>query len=115
MRITVSMPSTGIVFAPGLARPVVIDTDDLPAAVAEKLKRLAEAAQLFEHAEAAPSDAPKQLRDAQEFLITVEAGDKQRTLHVSDPVGAIANPSLREFVQLVRDQAALQRQKDKPD
>ncbi len=115
MRITVSMPSTGIVFAPGLARPVVIDTDQLPADVAEKLKRLAENAQLFEHAEAAPSPAPKQLRDAQEFTITVEAEGKQRTLRVSDPVGSIANPSLREFVQLVRDQAALQRRKDKSD
>ena len=52
------------------------------------------------------------MRDAQELTITVEAGGKHRTLHVSDPLGSIANPSLRKFVELVRDQAALQRQRD---
>ena len=113
MRITVSMPSTGIFYAPGLARPVVIETDKLPAAVAEKLERLADDAQLFEQAEAAPGVAPGKLRDAQETLITVEVEGKQRTIRVSDPVGSIANKSLRKFVELVREQTELQRQKDK--
>jgi len=115
MRITVSMPSTGIFYAPGLARPVVIDSDELPAVVAEKLKRLADDAQLFEHAEPAPSAAPDKRRDVQETVITVEAKGKERTLRVSDPIGSIANASLREFVELVLERAELQRRKDKSD
>ena len=64
----------------------------------------------------APLDLNRaRIRPDREFTITVEAEGKQRTLRVSDPVGSIANPSLREFVQLVRDQAALQRRKDKSD
>ena len=114
MRITVSMPSTGIFYAPGLARPVVIESDKLPSAVAGKLKRLADDAQLFERPEAAPSPAPGKSRDVQETIITVEAEGKERTLRVSDPIGSIANKSLREFVQLVREQAERLRQKDKP-
>lgn len=114
MRITVSMPSTGIFYAPGLARPVVIDSDELPAAVAEKLKRLADDAELFAQAEAPPS-APGKRRDVQETVIIVEAEGKERTLRVSDPIGSIANPSLREFIELVRERAELQRRKDKSD
>jgi len=34
MRITVSMPSTGVFYAPGLDRAIVIDVDQLPADVA---------------------------------------------------------------------------------
>jgi hypothetical protein len=112
MRITVSMPSTGIVFAPGLARPVVIDSDNLPADVVKRLERLAAEAKLFEPAHDAPSAFPDPMRDAQTLTITVEAGGKHRTLHVSDPLGPSANPSLRKFVELVRDQAALQRERD---
>ena len=110
MRITVSMPSTGIVYAPGLARPVVIDSDQLPTPVAEKLERLANEAKLFEPAEAEPRAAPDKLRDAQETVITVEAEGKQRTIRVSDPVGSMTNKSLREFVALVREQADRLRQ-----
>jgi hypothetical protein len=109
------MPSTGIFYAPGLARPVVFDSDDLPAPVAEKLKRLADDAQLFEQAEVAPSPAPDKLRDVQEIVITVEADGKTRTIHVSDPTGFIANKSLQKFVALVKEQAELQREKGRPD
>ncbi|MGH6743019.1 MAG: protealysin inhibitor emfourin [Bradyrhizobium sp.] len=112
MRITVSMPSTGIVYAPGLARPVVIDSDKLPTPVAQKLERLAAESKLFEPTEAEPRAAPDKLRDAQETVITVEAEGKERTLRIVDPVGSIANKSLRDFVALVREQAERLRQGD---
>jgi len=115
MRITVSMPSTGLVYAPGLARPLVIETDKLPTAVADKLSRLVEEARLFDQPEAVQSPQSDQLRDAQEMTITVEADGKQRTLHVADPIGSITKAALRDFVQLVREQAALLRRKDKPE
>jgi hypothetical protein len=101
MRITVSMPSTGIFYAPGLDRPIVIDVDQLPADLAQKLERLVDEAKFFDQPEA-PQGAPsKQLRDAQQISITVEADGKQHTIQVFDPIASIANPSLREFVQLV--------------
>lgn len=116
MRITVSMPSTGIFYAPGLARPVVIETDKLPSAVATKLKRLADDAGLFEQTdELVRRTASNKLRDAQEFVITVEAEGKERTLHIADPIGSIANRALREFVELVREAAQRERQEHKPD
>lgn len=105
MRITVSMPSTGIFYAPGLAAPVVIDSDALPTAVAAKLKRLADEAKLFEPPATAPKAAPEKLRDVQETVITVEAEGKERTLRVSDPIGSITNKPLREFIALVCEQA----------
>jgi hypothetical protein len=108
------MPSTGVFYAPGLARPVVIDTEDLPAAVAKKLERLADDAQVFEQTELGSGADSAKLRDAQETVITVEAEGKERTLRVPDPVAAIASKSLREFVTLVRDQAERLRQEDKP-
>ena len=114
MKITVSMPSTGIVYAPGLARPVIIDSDRLAPAVAKKLARLADEAQLFAGVDITPSAAPK-LRDAQETVIAVEAGGKVRTIHVTDAVGSISNKALREFVTLVREQADRLRGRDKPD
>lgn len=114
MKITVTMPSTGIVYAPGLARPVIIDSDRLAPAVAKRLARLADEGQLFAGADITPSVAPK-LRDAQETVIAVEAGGKVRTIHVTDAVGSISNKALREFVTLVREQADRLRRHDKPD
>lgn len=105
MRITVSMPSTGIFYAPGLAAPVVIDSDALPKAVAAKLERLADEAKLFEQPAAAPKAAPDKRRDVQETVITVEAEGKERTIRVSDPIVSIASKPLREFIALVREQA----------
>lgn len=87
---------------------MVIDSDKLPAPVAQKLERLASEAKLFEPTEAEPSAAPDKLRDAQETVITVNAEGQERTLR-ADPVGSIANKSLRDFVALVREQAELLR------
>lgn len=112
MRITVSMPSTGLVYAPGLARPVVIDTDELPPTVARKLERLADDAQLFEQTDTTFGTGSGKSRDAQETSITVEAEGKERTFRVTDPIGAIASKPLREFVMLVREEAERLRQKD---
>jgi hypothetical protein len=106
------MPSTGLVYAPGVARPVVIDTNELPATVARKLERLADEAKLFEQTDTTLGTGSGKSRDAQETLITVEAEGKERTLRVTDPVGAIASKPLREFIMLVQQEAERLRQKD---
>lgn len=105
MRITVSMPSTGLFYSPGLARPVAIEVDELPSEVAGEIKRLVGEARLFDPGEIKSVPLAPNVRDGQQLTITVEEGDKQRTLHVSDPAGSIEDPSLRRFVEMVRQQA----------
>jgi len=51
----------------------------------------------------------------QQISITVEAEGKRNTIQVTDPIGSIADPSLREFVQLVRERASLKQGKAKPN
>jgi hypothetical protein len=106
------MPSTGLVYAPGLARPVVINTDELPETVGRKLERLADDAKLFEQTDTTLGTGSGKARDTQETLITVEAEGKERTLRVTDPIGAIASKPLREFIMLVREEAERLRRKD---
>jgi Emfourin len=110
MRITVSMPSTGVFYSPGLARPVVIDVDQLPTETAEKLKALAERAGIFDQSNALEFPPAKGLRDAQEFAITVEEGDRRSTIRWTGPTDALRNEWLREFVDLVRKHARPARQ-----
>jgi hypothetical protein len=106
MRITVSMPSTGLVYAPGLARPVVLDVDGMPKDIADKLKALAKRADVFDHGDTAEKPS-SQMRDGQQFVIHVEDGEKQQTLRVAEPFAG--GSAMKEFVQLVRDQANLAR------
>jgi hypothetical protein len=106
------MPSTGLVYAPGLARPVVIDTNELPETVARKLERLADDAKLFEQTDTTLGTGSGKSRDAQETLITVQDEGKERTFRVTDPIGATASKSLRKFVMLDREEAERLRQKD---
>jgi len=118
MRITVTMPSTGVVYAPGLAAPVVIEVEQLPAEVAEKTRRLVAEAHLFGSPEEtlSPDEAGRSMRDQQLLVVTVEDGDKRRTLRISDPLQSIASAPLREFVQLARELArdARQRRRNQP-
>jgi hypothetical protein len=105
------MPSTGLFYSPGLARPVVLDVDGMPKDIADKLKALAKRADVFDHGdtvEKPPSQTPpSQMRDGQQLVIHVEDGEKQQTLHVAEPFGG--DGAMKEFVQLVRDQANLAR------
>lgn len=112
MQITVTMPSTGVVFAPGLAAPVVIDVEQLPAGVAETAKRLVADAHLFDSPdEALPSEeAGRSMRDQQQLVVTVEDGGKRRTLRISEPLQSIESAPLRALVQFVRDLAKQVRQ-----
>jgi hypothetical protein len=108
MRITVSMPSTGVFYAPGLARPVTIEVDQLPKSTADALKALVKRADVLTGVEPIEVTASKQARDGRQFFIRVEDGNKERTLRVAEPLGELKGP-LGEFVRMVRDQAQLAR------
>ena len=109
MRISVFMPSTGLFYAPGLAKPVVIDTDQLPKPEAETLQQLAQAARLFDPSISHDVPTSPKVRDAQQFEIHVEDGGQSRTIRVAEPMSH--QGPLADFVRLVREHARRARSK----
>jgi len=112
MRITVSMPSTGVFYAPGLAGRVVLDLDQLPKEIAEPLKTLVDRAGIFTGSETIDLPADPKMRDIRQITIEVEDRGKQRVLHVAEPSTNAPGP-LAEFVRLVRKQADAARARTK--
>ena len=89
----------GLAAFPGLARPVSIDCERLPAAATERLRDLVRQADFF----ALPSDAQTpQAPDARRYTIAVDDGNRCSTVTVAEP---IANPALRELVAELRRHA----------
>jgi len=88
----------GIAHFPGLARPVVIDTDTLTEAEASELARLLEAARFFER----PAGAVPPRRgaaDCRQYTITAEGADRLHTVNVFEPVEDPALQPLLRFLQ----------------
>ena len=82
----------GIAAFPGLAKPVSIDCERLPAAATARLRDLMQQADFFAlpHSSAAPA-AP----DARRYTIAVNDGGRCGTVTVAEP---IADPALRDLV-----------------
>lgn len=96
MRVEFRMSSTGIAYLPGLARPVVIDSVNLPAEEAAELERLIRDANFFElPAEVGRVGVP----DARQHVITVDAGDRRHTVQVSEPADVPALQALLTFLR----------------
>ena len=90
----------GIAAFPGLAKPVSIDCDALPAAQTARWRTLVERAGIFgapyeQHSAPSP--------DARAYTIAVDDGGACRTLTVTEP---IANEALRALVTELRAHAA---------
>lgn len=83
----------GVAYFPGLAKPVVIDTSELPAEEAAAIERLVDAARLWQQP-AQPSGLPRGA-DLRQYTITVEDRDKRHTVRLHDP---IADPALAALV-----------------
>ena len=103
MRIQFKMDSTGPAHFPGLARPVTVDTTELPEAEAAEAERLVRAARLPERA---PSAAPRAPRapgpvDRRQYTITVEDGGQSHTVQVTEPVD---DPDLDGLLRYLRAQ-----------
>ena len=100
MRVTFKTEG-GVAHFPGLARPVRIDTQDLPPGEARDLKEaLRDAGLLGEdlddrrHAGASAENVP----DARCHTITVERDDVRRSIKVCDPV---ASPEMGSLISLL--------------
>lgn len=88
----------GIAYIPGLAKPIDLDTNTLPAQDAEEMRRLVVAARFFE----LPSlvgQLPVRGADARRYRITVDDGSAHHTVEVADPVSDPGLEGLITFAQ----------------
>jgi hypothetical protein len=91
----------GVAHFPGLSRPVVIDSDALAEEEASELKRLVEAARLFERPTVAGT--PQQgAADYRQYTISVEEGGRQHAVQFVDPV---EDPSLQQLLRFLQTKA----------
>ena len=107
MRVQLETESTGLAYLPGLARPVTLDAEQMPAEEAAELERLVGAARFFE----LPPDAgpaTSRARDVRRYALTVEASGQRHTVRMSD---LSEDPNLRALVEYVRKKAADERRK----
>ena len=86
---------------PGLSRPVRIDTTELAAEQADRLKGLVERARFFE-LPAEVGAPPPGAADLRSYTITVQDADRTHTVKTSD---ALEDPALRDLVEHLRAQA----------
>jgi len=89
--------SGGIAYFPGLAKPVTIDTAQAPQDADMLARQLADA-DFFNLPSVANSPAPRSF-DAQTYTITIDDGQRQHTVQVSEP---ITDPNLRALVDHLR-------------
>jgi hypothetical protein len=102
MRVTFKTPSTGVGYFPGLAKPVVIEADQLPEAEARELAALVSDARFFDQPAAAAAATARGAADQRQFAITVEQDGRRRTLHLSEPID---DPGLKRLVRFLEDKA----------
>ena len=99
----------GIAYFPGLNKPVVIDSADLPQAQASQLAQMLDDVHFFE-LPAASRSVPKNAADMRLYLLTVEDGKRRHTVRFVDPIEDANVQSLLDFLQ---DQRIAQRRASK--
>jgi hypothetical protein len=75
----------GIAAFPGLSRPAVIDSADLPAGDAAQLEQLIDSARFFERPEMSRT-LPKGAADYRQYTITIIDGRRHHSIRLTDPV-----------------------------
>jgi hypothetical protein len=83
----------GLAHLPGLARPFILESGELPAGEAAELGLLIEKALASRRPSAA---APPGAADLRRYIITIGEGARRETLEAVDP---IADPDLRSLVE----------------
>jgi len=90
----------GLVYLPGLSKPVTIDTDGLSPEEAGKLERLVEAAGFFELP--ATSDPTHGGADVRTYTISISSSGRGHTVRIVEPV---ENPQLQALVDYLNEKA----------
>ena len=88
----------GVAYFPGLNKPIVVDSGELPNQQAARLQQLIDSARFFE-LPAASRSLPKGAVDMRRYTITVEDGRRRRTVRLNDPVEDRHLQALIEFLQ----------------
>src|SRR3954452_21933624 len=88
----------GIAFFPGLNKPVVLNSTDLPKAQADQLHELINSTRFFD-LPAVSRSVPKGAADIRGYTITVEDGRRRRTVRLNDPVEDSQLQALINFLQ----------------
>lgn len=91
----------GMAYFPGLSRPMVLDSDDMPEADAAELERLLDEVDFFA-LPAASHTMPKGAADYRQYTMTVEQGQRHHTVRAFDP---ITDPCLNALVEFLRRHA----------
>lgn len=104
MRIDFSVEG-GVGAFPGLADPVSIRCDALPAQENAQLRDMVRRAGFFALPAQGGASAPG-AADTRAYTIAIDDGGKQHTVKVSEP---IADPALRALVSALRERARLAR------
>lgn len=88
----------GIAHFPGLAKPTVIDSNQLNAEEAKKLTQLIEAADFFELPTKISTTSPG-AADYRQYTITIEDQQKKHTVELTEPIQSVA---LQELITFLR-------------
>ena len=96
----------GVAYFPGLNKPIVVDSGELPNQQAARLQQLIDTARFFE-LPAASRSLPKGAVDMRRYTITVEDGRRRRTVRLNDPV---EDRHLQALIEFLQDQRGAQRE-----
>ena len=91
----------GIAFFPGLNKPIVLNSSDLPKEQSAQLQLLLVSTRFFE-LPAASRSLPKGAADMRRYTITVEDGPRRRTVRLVDPIEDTHLQALIDFLQKQR-------------
>ena len=92
-------------FFPGLAKPVVIESDSLAEGERRDLEALVGDAKFFDLPDRISSSPAKQLRDAGEMTITIERADQRHTIVVLGRPDGPEWEALRRLVNFLEAKA----------
>ncbi len=96
----------GIAHFPGLAKPIILDTDTLPAQDAEEMRRLVAAAHFSELSATMGQQQPVRGADYRRYTITVDDGSAHYTVQATDPVTDQHLEALITFAQKHRSSSS---------
>jgi hypothetical protein len=94
MRMSVEIEG-GLAYFPGLAQPIVLDTDNLPSEDAEELKRLVQATHFFELPRGGEQKSAPLGADYRRYTITIDDGLTHHSVQRIDPV---TDPHLQDLL-----------------
>jgi len=88
----------GFAYFPGLSKPIVIDSDDLPEEEAHQLSQWVESAQFF-NLPAIVGAPSRGAADYRQYTVTVESGGQCHTVRLTD---LVEDPDLQALLDYLR-------------